>query len=715
MKKRLPLLLATLFVFFSSACGAGTENATQTGIPQNQSTNETTSNVDVILTTDYQTSNVYYTAEEYGALTDLWGVIPVSGTLYALSEAEGVFSLIRVDGEDCYELYQAPEDSYLLWLAGNGTALVFVQSTIQEDTEKIALYSVDVDGNNLKELSISSVPLDNISGIAMDALENLYFLSDSGVQIVDAAGNELTTFIPAGQPIGLLGGNDGCVYVASYLGDNTCVEQIDPTAEEACETYTFSETQWQILGGFDEWLFLLNCEDQLLGYDGKTLTEIINWSANSIRPSALAAVWENTQDVLCYYDQNRLYQLSQADKADIPETSNLTLGVWESTNLESIITFYQKQHPEVTVDIRQYSLSEGMTELNLELAAGDGPDLLDLAWVNYAAYVSKGVLADLVPFLSEESLSMDDFIGSDVLKTGDSLYVLPTCFTVNTWKGLSDTFGTETSWTWEQYQSMQDGLSEGQDMTALSPEDFLSNSLSELVQECVDMSDATCDFSPLQDVLAAANACDFSGQFESTDLDDGTVKLEGAYISSIEEYSNYVEDGHYTLIGMPSINGSCTAYYTFSCLLGINAASGNIDSAWDLVYYAVCEYPREDMVNIFGISCDRSIVETEIDQRLDPASRYGDVEITGSEEEGYTIDGVYYEPGLVSMTPSITQEVVTSFWDYLDVIALYYAYDSEIADIVQEESAAYFNGDKSVEDVIDVIENRVSIYLAEQQ
>ena len=67
------------------------------------------------------------------------------------------------------------------------------------------------------------------------------------------------------------------------------------------------------------------------------------------------------------------------------------------------------------------------------------------------------------------------------------------------------------------------------------------------------------------------------------------------------------------------------------------------------------------------------------------------------------------------MTPAITQEVVKSFWDYLDSISLYYAYDSDISNIVLEESAAYFNGDKSVADVIDIIENRVSIFLGEQQ
>lgn len=708
-KRVVAILLVGILVVSAAACGANTETQ-----PQKQGEAETADNAEVISTSDYFASDTYYAASEYGALTDLWGAVCANGSFYTLSEVNGIFSLIQVDDANCYELYQAPEGSYLLWLAGNDNTLAFVQSTVQEESEQFVLYTLGTDGANLEEVSTDSDLLESIGGMTMDSSGNLYFLSESSVQVRDSAGQELFSVAPEGQTSDLFCSNDGDVYVSSYREDYTYVERIDPAAKGVTDTYVF-DSQWQLLSGFDTWEFLLNSEDQLLGYDGQMLTEIINWSTNSIRPSALIAVWKNTQDNLCYFDQNRLYQLNQVDEADIPDTSNLTLGVWDGTNLEPVITFYQKQHPEVTIDIRQYALSDGMTELNLELAAGDCPDMLDLAWVNYAAYVSKGILEDLTPFLSEEGLSMEDFIGAEVLKTEESLYVLPTTFTIDTWKGLSENFGDNIGWTWEDYQNMQSKLSAGQYMTAVSPEDFLLSNLSELIQECVDSTAASCDFSQLQEVLIAAKDCEFSGEFYSSDLDEGTVKMEGAYISSIEDYNNIVEDGHYSLIGMPSADGRCTASFTFSCLLGISSTSNNTDGAWDLIHYAVCEYPYEDMVSLYGLSNYRPVVETEIAQLLDPASKYGDVEITGSEDEGYTIDGVYYEPGIISMTPAITQEVVTSFWGYLDSISLYYAYDSDISNIVLEESAAYFNGDKSVADVIDIIENRVSIFLGEQQ
>jgi hypothetical protein len=390
------------------------------------------------------------------------------------------------------------------------------------------------------------------------------------------------------------------------------------------------------------------------------------------------------------------------------------LGVWDTTNLKAILAAYQQTHPEITVDIRTYSQSDGMTELNLELAAGDGPDLLDLAWVNYAAYASKGILADLTESMAADGLSTADFISADLLKTGDSLYVLPTAFSVDTWKGLASVFGDAVGWTWADYQAMEDSLSAGQYMTSLTPEAFLSYNLSDLLQTCVDTDSATCDFSGLKPVLVAAKNCTFSGEFYESDFADGTVQLDGAYFSSVEEYNNLVQSGQYTLIGMPSERGGCTATFTYNSLLGINGQSGNLDGAWDLVRYAVCEYPYEDVI-FFGISAYKPFVEEKIARMLDPASVYAGSEITGSEEEGYTIDGVYYEPGLVSMTPKISRAVVSDFWDFLDSVPYYYAYDSEISSIVQEEAAAYFSGDKSAEEVIAIIENRTEIYLSEQQ
>ena len=63
--------------------------------------------------------------------------------------------------------------------------------------------------------------------------------------------------------------------------------------------------------------------------------------------------------------------------------------------------------------------------------------------------------------------------------------------------------------------------------------------------------------------------------------------------------------------------------------------------------------------------------------------------------------------------PPLTQEQVDDFKAMVDNASVGGNYDSDILDIINEEAAAFFSGDKSADDVAALIQNRVSIYLGE--
>jgi hypothetical protein len=63
--------------------------------------------------------------------------------------------------------------------------------------------------------------------------------------------------------------------------------------------------------------------------------------------------------------------------------------------------------------------------------------------------------------------------------------------------------------------------------------------------------------------------------------------------------------------------------------------------------------------------------------------------------------------------PALTQEQVDDFKTMVDNASVGGNYDSDILDIINEEAAAFFSGDKSADDVAALIQNRVSIYLGE--
>ena len=63
--------------------------------------------------------------------------------------------------------------------------------------------------------------------------------------------------------------------------------------------------------------------------------------------------------------------------------------------------------------------------------------------------------------------------------------------------------------------------------------------------------------------------------------------------------------------------------------------------------------------------------------------------------------------------PLVTLAQLDQFKTYVNGAEVTGSYDNDIYEIINEESAAYFAGDKTADEVAKLIQNRVSIYLGE--
>ena len=96
---------------------------------------------------------------------------------------------------------------------------------------------------------------------------------------------------------------------------------------------------------------------------------------------------------------------------------------------------------------------------------------------------------------------------------------------------------------------------------------------------------------------------------------------------------------------------------------------------------------------------------------------------TNMKEQNLEEDGaVIYEGAYVSssMYPGnqakpLTQKEVDQFTEYIKSINTYSSYlDESVMNIIYEEAAPFFEGQKSVDEVTSIIQQRVSIYLNEK-
>jgi hypothetical protein len=64
---------------------------------------------------------------------------------------------------------------------------------------------------------------------------------------------------------------------------------------------------------------------------------------------------------------------------------------------------------------------------------------------------------------------------------------------------------------------------------------------------------------------------------------------------------------------------------------------------------------------------------------------------------------------------AMTQEEADQVMGLINSTNRIYSYDQEIFKIISEDTAAYFSGQKSAEEIAKLIQNRVSLYVNEQK
>lgn len=124
----------------------------------------------------------------------------------------------------------------------------------------------------------------------------------------------------------------------------------------------------------------------------------------------------------------------------LPTHAETTLNVWtlqDSSTARAAVNTYKQQHPEVDVNFivaipedatdPATARTDALTQLNTELLAGEGPDLLILDGVEYETYAEKGLLADLSDVLPLDALQKN--LTQPFVKDG-KVFAMPARFSV---------------------------------------------------------------------------------------------------------------------------------------------------------------------------------------------------------------------------------------------------------------------------------------------
>ena len=355
-------------------------------------------------------------------------------------------------------------------------------------------------------------------------------------------------------------------------------------------------------------------------------------------------------------------------------------------SIEAGIGFWNQKQQEYRVEVKTYENSDtGRMQLNNDIVSGKGPDIFDLSDINVSNYAAKGVLADLYEYVDEEWQAE---LVPGVLKTYEidgKLFGLPMGYRFETLMGKRKLVGNAEDWTPDKVLRLARELERDEFlMDALSPLGFLRAVFSSDTNAYVDWVTGECHFDggrfrSLLETAASVDVRYLEEDEKAQRLADGSLLLERVYVSDLSEYRQCVElfgGDETSWVGFPSEQGGRTVLYA-RMPIGIFELSSHKDGAWEFISYLLGEEFQQKYV-MFNFPLRRSVLR----ERMKNAD--GNMDETAEK--------------LFDLICGLRCEDVS---------------DENIRKIVFEESQVYFDGKKSVEDVIGVIQNRASVYIDE--
>ena len=617
---------------------------------------------------------------------------------------------LSVKGEEifCISLNEIPQ---VKELAGNGWLytgdIVCIKDKIYVKVMESYL-TFDRDGNFLKMLS--SEGEDSLQGVYLYPIAN-------------------------GKVIAFRTEDDGAVYLG--YADMETGKMTDKTKIPGA-SYDFS-----VYPGNENYeVFLVNSYG-VYGYNigDSDKTQLMNFVDSDLDSYGLYnLITINDQEFFATYDDQENYEtcigrFSKVDPKDIKDKKVITLACadldWDIRN--SVVKF-NKSNEEYRITIQDYAslynsesdYEAGITRLNTDIASGKVPDILVINdSMPVESYISKGLFEDLKPYIEkDEELDITNYMPNvlEAYSVDGKLYRLVPYYTINTLIAKTSDVGQERGWTVQDVNELMSTKPEdAMFLNYVDRRTMLLYCMSSAGNQYVDWENGTCSF----DTDSFIEMLDFLKQFPETIGDDmytdeywenydsmwreGKVVAMMYNVSGFRDYQ-YVQQGTFgepvTMIGYPTGNGDGSAIMP-ALQMAMSAKSSCKEGAWQFLrYYLTDEY--QDAIP-YGLPL--SI------KKLDSMGEEAMKKPTYTDENGNEVESedYYYLGGIEIPINPMTKEEVENFKKTLYSFNQVYNYDDNLIQIIEEEAAAFFNGQKSAKDVAAIIQSRVKIYVNENR
>lgn len=404
--------------------------------------------------------------------------------------------------------------------------------------------------------------------------------------------------------------------------------------------------------------------------------------------------------------------------------TTLKLAMFEdNARVREQVLLFNESHTDYQIEIVEYKRSynpqeDGVAKLQREIISGEGPDIIDYGMRFSISDIVGEYTENLLPYLEQESeLELFD----NILETfyyEDKLYALPVSFCISSFAGDKDVLENRTKW---NITEMIECYTKNADNRILFPGETKLAVLADMIycnaNYYIDWENGNCKFDgeEFRKLLEFANSfpdtmnLDFDDSVKQM-IEDGETMLYQFNITEIYDIckAEYLFDGSEVYIGYPVEGNSGTVAKNWGPMLGISFSSKHKDVAWEFIAGFLKEDYQKQID--WGLPMNKTALLSLLEENREPEYEL--------DEEGKEVPVVKGQLRFQGEEPvdfyNLSEEQGNKLLELIEGVELGNAIDLQLHNILLEEARAYFAGDKTVEEAMEAMQSRATIFVSER-
>ncbi|MGI5976709.1 MAG: ABC transporter substrate-binding protein [Candidatus Limivicinus sp.] len=635
----------------------------------------------------------------------------------------------------------------------------------QQFKNEYYIRSLDDSGNELSCAKIDLGEDEYLNAYTMQlASDNDIALSDdTGIRFIGLDGKQLGHIDSSDYVQSLIKMDDGRLAVTFWGEDGCELAYVDEKNMSLSQPVKLPGDPYNMTvgGGKYDAYYTNGVNFYGFNFDSGESTKLFNWINCDVNTDELGQV-KVTDDgsVLCVtsttnkgnkaHDIPQSYDISLVTVKNVPYDSvphkeSISLATqYLSWSIKDKIIDFNRKNDSCHIDIKDYSefnteedYNAGSTKLLTEIMAGNVPDIIDLNGMPYQQLAAKGLLADLYPYIdADPDFGREDFFENILggLEVDGKLCSTVSGFNINSVIGAASVVGDEPGWTYDEFDEALASMPEGCDPFDVytTRDDILTSCLALDLDNYVDWSTGQCGFDSEGFVKLLEFANRFPAEFDwdgyewseedshQNRIAQGRQMLMMSGIYSFEDifYNDIYFGGDSTYIGYPTFDGRPGNTIGVFNQYAISSQSDHKDEAWSFLRQLFSEDGQME----YGLPVNKNAFNDKLQEAMTPEYEKDADGNYVLDENGEKIEisrggmaAVGTSAGGVVEFYAVTQEQADELMDVITSTTNVGSYNESIFDIVKEQAQAFFEGQKSAQEVAKLIQSKVNIYVNEQR